>query len=198
MANALIVVDVQRDFCEGGSLAVAGGARVAERISELLEGDPEWDLVVATRDWHHDPGAHFATAGEPPDYRDTWPVHCVAGTTGAEFHPLLRLPSDTLVVSKGEFGAAFSGFDGHDPDGHLLVEDLAADGVDTVDIVGLATSFCVRATALDARRAGLRTRLLVGWCADVDPAQTPATLDELAAAGVEVVPDGATKIRIED
>ena len=187
MANALIVVDVQQDFCEGGSLAVEGGAALADRLHTLLRGDPCWDLVVATRDWHHDPNGHFAPAGSAPDFRDSWPVHCVAGTPGAEFHPALGLPAGTLIVSKGEYAAAFSGFDGHDPEGHTLAEVLASQHVDEVDIAGIATSFCVRATALDARRAGLRTRLLVGLCADVDPEATPATLDELRVAGVEIV-----------
>lgn len=187
MANALIVVDVQRDFCEGGSLAVVGGAALAERLQAVLCDDPRWDLVVATRDWHHDPNGHFAPEGSVPDFRDSWPVHCVAGTQGAEFHPALGLPAGALIVSKGEFAAAFSGFDGHDPEGHTLAEVLAAHDVDQVDIAGIATSFCVRATALDARRAGLATRLLSGLCADVDPRTTPATLDELAAAGVEIV-----------
>jgi nicotinamidase/pyrazinamidase len=186
VANALIVVDVQRDFCEGGSLAVEGGAALAERLHAVVNAERRWDLVVATRDWHHDPNGHFAPPGTAPDFRDSWPVHCVAGTRGAQFHPALGLPGEAVIVSKGEFAAAFSGFDGHDPDGHTLAEVLAAHGVDQVDIAGIATSFCVRATALDAQGAGLRTRILRDLCADVDPGATPATLEELAAAGVEV------------
>lgn len=189
MTRALIVVDVQRDFCEGGSLGVAGGAQVAGALGAGLAagGDRRWDLVVATRDWHHDPGPHFAPPGTPPDYQASWPVHCVAGTPGAEFHPALQLPARTVVVSKGEYSAAYSGFEGHDPDGHTLAERLRLEGIDEVDVAGIATSYCVRATALDAAANGFHTRVRTGWCADVDPAATPGTLDELAKAGVEVV-----------
>lgn len=187
MARALVVVDVQRDFCEGGSLAVAGGAGVAAAISEGLAGSSAWDLVVATRDWHRDPGGHFAPAGTTPDYRTSWPVHCVAGTPGAEFHPALRLPPGAVVVSKGEHEGAYSGFEGHDPEGNSLAALLDARGIDEVDVAGIATSYCVRATALDAAANGLRTRLRLRWCADVDPGVTPATLEELTGAGVELV-----------
>ncbi|HWG73932.1 MAG TPA: isochorismatase family protein [Acidimicrobiales bacterium] len=191
MASALLIVDVQRDFCEGGSLAVAGGARVAGAISDLVARRPGgWDLVVATRDWHDDPGDHFAPDGSAPDYRATWPVHCRAGSVGAEFHPALRLPAGTVVVSKGAHAAAFSGFEGLDAAGRPLAAVISAAGVDSVDVAGLATSYCVRATAADAVRAGLRTRLFTDLCADVDPAQTPATLDELGAGGVELATSG--------
>jgi nicotinamidase/pyrazinamidase len=188
MARALLVVDVQRDFCEGGSLGVDGGGRVAAGITALVAAHPgAWDLVVATRDWHEDPGSHFAPAGTAPDFTATWPVHCRAGSDGAAFHPDLHLPGAT-IVSKGEHAAAFSGFDGHDGDGRPLADLLAAAGVDRVDVAGIATSYCVRATAIDARAAGLATRLLTDLCADVDPAVTPATLEELAGLGVEVAP----------
>ena len=191
MASALLIVDVQRDFCEGGSLAVAGGAQVAGAISDFVTSSPgRWDLVVATRDWHEDPGDHFAPDGSPPDYRDTWPVHCRAGSVGAEFHPALRLPAGTVVVSKGAHSAAFSGFEGLDDAGRPLAAVLSAAGVDRVDVAGLATSYCVRATAADAVRAGLETRLVIDLCADVDPAHTPATLGALAAAGVELATSG--------
>lgn len=186
MASALIVVDVQRDFCEGGSLGVAGGERVAAAISRVA-GSGRWDLVVATRDWHEDPGRHFAAPGTDPDYRDSWPAHCRAGSEGAEFHPALRLPEATVVVSKGRRSAAFSGFEAVDDQGHPLAEVLAGAGVDRVDVAGIATSYCVKATALDAATAGLATRVLVDLCADVDPAATPATLEELRSAGVDTV-----------
>jgi nicotinamidase/pyrazinamidase len=185
VTRALIVVDVQNDFCEGGSLAVAGGGAVAARISDALARlRPRWDLVVATQDWHVDPGSHFAPAGEDPNFSDTWPVHCVAGEPGARFHPDLRLPDDVVVVHKGEHRAAFSGFEGRTSDGRTLATVLDDAGVDRVDVVGLATSFCDRATALDAARNGYATTLVVDLCADVDPATTPTTLAELTAAGV--------------
>jgi len=185
---ALIVVDVQRDFCEGGSLAVAGGAAVAAAISELLASPdtPDYRLIVATRDWHVDPEGHFAAPGTHPDYHDTWPVHCAAGTPGAEWHPNLQLPPSVVVVSKGRHAAAYSGFEGRADDDRLLSDVLRDAGVDAVDIVGIATSFCVRATALDAAKEGFATRVLVELAADVDPADTPGTLAELRAAGVTV------------
>jgi nicotinamidase/pyrazinamidase len=190
--SALLVVDVQRDFCEGGSLAVAGGAGVAARISAFIDSEAgrAYPAVVATRDWHVDPGAHFAAPGAEPDYERTWPPHCVAGTGGAAWHPHLRLPESVVVVSKGEHAAAYSGFEGHDEQGRALADLLRAAGVDSVDVVGLATSFCVRATALDAVAAGFATRVLTDLVADVDPAATPATWAALRAAGVVLEPAG--------
>ena len=177
MSTALIVVDVQNDFCEGGSLAVAGGAAVARAIhDDLLDRYP---TIVATRDWHIDPGAHFSAT---PDFVDSWPVHCRARTAGAEFHPNLRLPLRVPVFSKG----AYSGFEAHDADGAALAEWLAAHGVSSVDVVGIATDYCVRATALDARSAGLTVRVLADYTAGVAAASTEATLAEFAAAGITV------------
>jgi nicotinamidase/pyrazinamidase len=179
--TALIVVDVQRDFCEGGSLAVSGGAAVAAAISKMAGS---YKLVVATRDWHGDPGDHFAAPGTEPDFRHTWPRHCVAGTPGADWHPDLHLPEGTVVVSKGERAAAYSGFEGHDEAGCHLAGRLRQVGVDAVDVAGIATTYCVRATALDAVREGFATRVLTNLVADVDPAATPATWAELRDAGV--------------
>lgn len=190
MPSALIIVDVQRDFCEGGSLGVAGGAAVAAAISEAAASG-RWDVVVATRDWHEDPGAHFAAPGTEPDYRQTWPVHCRAGSEGAEFHPALVLPAGAAVVSKGQHAAAFSGFEGVDERRRSLAEVLEAAGADRVDVAGIATSYCVRATALDAAAAGFPTRVLTDLCADVDPSATPATLAQLSAAGVELATSAA-------
>jgi nicotinamidase/pyrazinamidase len=185
--TALIVVDVQRDFCEGGSLAVNGGEAAAAGISDLISaaGDA-YALIVATRDWHLDPGAHFAAEGRPPDFATTWPVHCVAGTAGAEWHPDLHLPEGAVVISKGEHEAAFSGFQGHDGDGAPLNEVLAAHDIQSVDVVGIATSYCVKATALDAARSGFDTRVLAPLTADVDAADTYSTLQELQKAGITV------------
>jgi nicotinamidase/pyrazinamidase len=190
--TALLVVDLQRDFCEGGSLPVTGGATVAAGISTLL-GTPAgrgYAVVVATRDWHIDPGGHFAAPGAQPDYETSWPRHCVAGTAGAEWHPDLRLPDSVVVVTKGEHAAAYSGFEGRDRGDRSLAEILDAAGVDAVDVAGLATSYCVRATALDAVKAGLATRVLTDLVADVEPAATPATWAELRAAGVVLEPGG--------
>jgi nicotinamidase/pyrazinamidase len=187
--TALIVVDVQQDFCEGGSLAVGGGDAVAAGITDLIEAAAEqggYDLVVATRDWHVDPGPHFAAPGTEPDYVDSWPVHCRAGTEGADWHPDLHLPDGTVVVSKGERQAAYSGFEGHTDDGTGLADLLRKRGIAAVDVTGIATSYCVKATALDAVRNGFRTRILAPLTADVDPAATHATLEKLRRAGVTI------------
>ncbi|MGC3994092.1 MAG: isochorismatase family protein [Propionicimonas sp.] len=182
MSRALIVVDVQNDFCEGGSLAVAGGAAVAGRIADLVAGGNGYDHVVATRDHHIDPGAHFSAH---PDYVDSWPVHCVAGTPGAELHPALAGTSFEAVFDKGEYAAAYSGFEGAS-DGEGLAEWLADHEVDRVDVVGIATDYCVRATALDAAGAGLATRVLLDLTAAVAPERLDTTLADFAEAGVEV------------
>jgi nicotinamidase/pyrazinamidase len=185
--TALIVVDVQRDFCEGGSLAVPGGEAAAAGISDLIDAaGGAYDLVVATRDWHVEPGSHFAAPGTEPDYDKTWPRHCIAGTPGAEWHPDLRLPPNVAVVSKGQRAAAFSGFEGRDEAGQTLADVLRAADVGRVDVVGIATSYCVKATALDAVKAGFSTRVLAPLTADVDPATTPRTLERLRKAGVAI------------
>ena len=186
MSRALIVVDVQNDFCEGGSLAVAGGAAVADAISGLLAGDHGYDHVVATKDHHIDPGPHFS---DTPDYVDSWPPHCVAGTPGAEFHPGLANRRFEAVFTKGEFSAAYSGFEGSS-DGESLAEWLADHEVEAVDVAGIATDHCVRATALDAAAAGLATRVLLDLTAAVSPDRLDTTLGEFAQAGVTVVGRG--------
>lgn len=183
MTNALIVVDVQNDFCEGGSLAVAGGAAVAAEISLLLGGPYEYDHVVATRDHHIDPGPHFSAT---PDFVDSWPAHCVAGTAGAAFHPALVNRPFEAIFDKGEYQAAYSGFEGS-YEGTGLAEWLARRGVDSVDVCGIATDYCVRATALDAAAAGLSTRVLLGLTAAVAPERLPRTYQALRDAGVRLV-----------
>ncbi len=186
--TALIVVDVQQDFCEGGNLAVPGGEAAAVAISDLIaSAGGAYALVVATRDWHVDPGAHFAGEGTPPDFVNSWPVHCVAGTAGAEWHPDLGLPDSAVVVSKGEHAAAYSGFEGVAGDGRSLSDVLHDEGISAVDLVGIATSYCVRATALDSVKAGFSTRVLAPLTADIDAAVTPTTLDRLARRGVKIV-----------
>lgn len=184
MSRALIIVDVQNDFCEGGSLAVDGGAAVAAAISGALTNGP-WDHVVATKDYHIDPGAHF---GSPPDYVESWPRHCVVGTAGADFHPALATGRIETVFHKGEHAAAYSGFEGHDDQGTGLADWLRARDVTGVDVVGIATDHCVRATALDAAREGFDTTVLVDLTAGVAPATTEAALREMKAAGITLTP----------
>lgn len=182
--RALIIVDVQNDFCEGGSLAVAGGAAVAHGISSLLASRGHgYAHVVATQDYHIDPGGHFSAH---PDYAQSWPAHCVAGSAGADFHPDLDTANVEAVFRKGAHAAAYSGFEGADDAGTPLGDWLRGHGVDQVDVVGIATDYCVRATATDAAAAGLRTRVLLPLTAGVDPASTADAIEALRAAGVEL------------
>lgn len=190
MKRALIVVDVQNDFCEGGSLPVAGGAQVAHDIAEILRHwvikdpkAPDYAHVVATRDHHVDPGAHWSRT---PDFVESWPVHCQAGTDGAAFHPNLDPQPFDAVFLKGEHGAAYSGFEGRSVDGPGLAEWLRDHDVTHVDVCGIATDHCVRATALDAVAQGFDTRLLADLCAGVAPDSTAAALAEMRDAGVRV------------
>jgi nicotinamidase/pyrazinamidase len=183
--KALIVVDVQNDFCEGGSLPVAGGAAVAGAITQhLQEHRAEYDHVVATRDHHIDPKGHFA---EQPDYVVTWPPHCVADTPGCEFHPNLDTSLVGDVFSKGEYAAAYSGFEGKNDAGEPLAEWLRSRGVEELDVVGIATDHCVRATALDAAREGFRTHVLLDFTAGVAPETTSKAMKEMQDAGVDLV-----------
>jgi nicotinamidase/pyrazinamidase len=188
MTKALIICDVQNDFCEGGSLEVVGGADVAASISAALSTVDDWDHVVATKDNHIDPGAHFA---EEPDFIDTWPPHCVANTSGAEFHAALDTDRIEAVFTKGEHAAAYSGFEGN-AGGIGLAAWLRMRDVSDVDIVGIATDHCVRATALDAAREGFGTTVLLDLTAGVAPTTTTAAVEELRAAGI--VLSGAVSI----
>jgi nicotinamidase/pyrazinamidase len=190
MKQALIVVDVQNDFCEGGSLPVTGGARVASEISTLLHHwtrqDPEapsYDVVVATKDHHIDPGNHWS---KEPDFVDTWPVHCKVGTDGEAFHPNLDPQPFDAVFLKGEHEAAYSGFEGTTTDGTALADWLREKGVDHVDICGIATDYCVRATVLDAVGNGFDVRLLTDLCAGVAPESSEKALAEMREAGAEL------------
>lgn len=180
MAKALIVVDVQVDFCEGGALGVDGGNAVAERVAELLSGDHGYRRVVATRDHHIDPGAHFSAT---PDFVDSWPPHCVVGTPGQELHPALRGLAFDAVFDKGSFAAAYSGFEGTiggGDDGIGLARWLGLHGITAVDVCGIATDYCVRATAIDAAREGFDTVVLGGLVAAVHPDGVASVVDELA------------------
>lgn len=204
MAKALIIVDVQNDFCEGGSLAVAGGADLASEISELLENATDFDFVVATQDWHVDPGSHFS---DTPDFVKSWPVHCVAGSQGAALHRNLDTEDIDAYFRKGKFDAAYSGFDGliapedevavgereahesaeEDGDAPLTLDDwLRENDVEDVVVVGIATEHCVRATALDAINAGYNTTVLRDYVAGIDDDAAEEALEELEDAGVEL------------
>ncbi|MGB6209649.1 pyrazinamidase PncA [Mycobacterium sp.] len=183
--RALIIVDVQNDFCEGGSLAVTGGAAVARAISEYLADGADYLHVVATQDFHIDPGDHFS---DRPDYSTSWPPHCLAGSTGAQFHPDLDSDRFDAVFRKGAYDAGYSGFEGVDGSGTLLADWLAQHNVDQVDVVGIATDHCVRQTAQDASRNGLATRVLLDLTAGVGDESTAAAVKALQAAGVAIVP----------
>lgn len=187
MSRALLVVDVQPTFCEGGALAVAGGNDVAHAIADYVAAHRDrYDLVVTTQDWHIDPGRHFATPPEEPDYVDTWPRHGVADTAEAELHPALAQLAPDASVKKGQYDAGYSGFDGVDDEGRSLAQIL--EGITAVDVVGLAESHCVRATALDAVRAGMSARVLSDLTEPVSEELGIAAREELRAAGVEIVP----------
>jgi nicotinamidase/pyrazinamidase len=186
IVRALIIVDVQNDFCEGGSLAVAGGTAVARGISSLLaSGNHGYDHVVATQDFHVDPGSHFS---DRPDYSRSWPPHCVAGSGGAQFHPDLDTATIEAVFRKGQHAAAYSGFEGADAKGTFLADWLHAHRVDHVAVAGIATDYCVRATAADAAANGFAARVLLGLTAGVDPGTTAEAIDALATAGIDVFP----------
>jgi len=192
MTRALIVCDVQNDFCEGGSLAVHGGADVAFRIGGLLHRwqeaaprDREYAYVVASRDHHINPGEHFS---DEPDYHNSWPHHCVVGTDGAAFHPNLDPQPFDAVFHKGEYDAAYSSFEGVESGGTRMLADwLREHEVDSVDVCGLTTDYCVRTTALDARAEGFRARLLLNYCAGVAPDTTEQAIAEMSSAGVAIV-----------
>lgn len=182
MSRALIIVDVQNDFCEGGSMGVSGGSGVVAEISTLLHGDGRWDHVVATKDYHIDPGDHF---GDPPDFVHSWPPHCQVGTSGADFHPDLDTDRIEAVFTKGEHEAAYSGFEGTAASIGLAAW-LRMRDVDNLEIVGIATDHCVRATALDAAGEGFATRVLLDRTAGVSRETTERALEQMRAAGVEL------------
>lgn len=185
--RALIIVDVQNDFCPGGPLATDRGNEVATLIgsyqeSELAEVNA-YAHVVATQDWHVDPGGHFS---ENPDFVDSWPPHCVADTEGARLHPQIRTGRVDAVFRKGGHSAAYSGFEG-EVEGVGLAAWLKERGVGKLDVVGIATEHCVRATVLDALREGFEVRVLTGMCAAVDHRRGDAALEEMEGAGAELV-----------
>jgi nicotinamidase/pyrazinamidase len=188
--RALFIIDVQNDFTEGGSLAVQGGAAVAARITDYLCANPgAYGVVIASRDWHdgdNDNGGHFAT-GAAPDFVDTWPAHCVADTPGAEYNPGLDASLIDIEVRKGQGKPAYSIFEGTTDDGETVEQKLDELEVTDIDVVGLATDYCVRASALDALHARRNVRVLSDLVAGVAPESSAAALDEITRAGVAVV-----------
>lgn len=197
MTSALIIVDVQNDFVEGGSLSVEGGTSLAERLATHIQSGSfnNFDHIVTTQDWHIDPGSHFS---DNPDFKDSWPVHCVADEKGSEIvSPLIKsLIEDaenggkgvSLAVKKGMFKASYSGFDGVSEDGEMLAESLRGLGVDKVTIVGIATEHCVKATALDAAKEGFMTTVWTDYCVGIDSDTIDHVLDnELPEAGIKVI-----------
>lgn len=186
--RALIVVDVQPTFCEDGALGVVGGNDTAQAIARFAAAERNrYGFVVTTQDWHIEPGAHFATPPAEPDFIDTWPPHGVAGTAEAELHPALAELAPDASVRKGQYAAAYSGFEGTDEEGRTLAELLTERDVTAVDIVGIAESHCVRATALDARALGYPVRVLSDLTVPVTEDQGVAARADMAAAGVEQV-----------
>ncbi|GAA1341356.1 nicotinamidase [Arthrobacter roseus] len=201
MSTALLIVDVQNDFCEGGSLAVPGGAALAQLISDHIENNQDrYDVIAATQDWHIEPGSHFS---DTPDFVDSWPRHCVAGSSGAELHPELDTEHIDAWFRKGAYEAAYSGFEGllapedevptgerqiGEPERETISLDdwLRSNDVDTVEVVGLALDYCVRATALDAQRAGYNTVVLRDLTRGMAEASITKTLEELEDDGVDV------------
>lgn len=184
--RGLLIVDVQNDFTEGGALGVVGGAAVARAISShLADHASDYDVIIASRDWHNpgdDNGGHFAIAADP-DFVDTWPVHCVAGSHGADYHPDLDTSAIDVHVKKGQGKPAYSMFEGHTDEGDTVAEVLSAHEIDAVDVVGIATDHCVRASALDALDAGVSVRVLTDMVAAVAADSGQAALEELAAHG---------------
>ncbi len=196
MSRALFIVDVQNDFTEGGALGVVGGAAVAAGVTAYLaEHAGEYGTIFASRDWHDaatDNGGHFATDAAP-DFVDSWPVHCVAGTTGADYHPAFDTAAVTVHIRKGQGQPAYSIFEGTSESGESVAHLLAERGVTAVDVVGIATDYCVRASALDALALGQHVRVLRDLVAGVAAESTLAALAELGHAGAEIVDSGGPR-----
>ena len=188
MTRALLIVDVQNDFTEGGALAVAGGDAVASAVTSYLAAHAaDYDVIVASRDWHdpdNDNGGHFA---DEPDFVDSWPAHCVAGTAGAEYDELLATDAVTHHVRKGQGKPAYSMFEGVADDGANTAALLSARSVLSADVVGLATDHCVRATVLDAIAHGVHVRVLTDLVAGVGEESSNAALAEMAHAGAALI-----------
>lgn len=190
MVAALFIIDVQNDFTEGGALGVDGGAAVAAGITNYLRANPNrYDVVIASRDWHdanNSNGGHFATDAAP-NFVDTWPVHCVAGTPGAEYHPALETALVNVHVRKGQGVPAYSIFEGTTDDGETVPALLTRLGVDSIDVAGIATDYCVLASALDAAGSGREVSVLTALVAGVAPESSTAALEKMAESGITLV-----------
>lgn len=189
MSKALFIIDVQNDFTEGGALGVEGGAAVAAGITRFLEEHAgDYTTIFASRDWHdadNDNGGHFATDA-PPDFVHTWPVHCVAGTTGADYHPALATNKVTFHIRKGQGVPAYSIFEGRTEAGSTVHNLLDEHGITDIDITGIATDYCVRASAKDALARGQHVRILTDLVAGVAPGSSAEALAELAHLGARL------------
>lgn len=186
MSKALIIVDVQNDFCEGGALPVDGGQQVAQRVADhVRDHAEEYDQIVATADWHQDPGEHWSAE---PDFVSTWPVHCKADTAGAQFHQSMQVVLADIdeIFRKGHHSAAYSGFEGISMSNphESLDQWLTARGVTHLEVCGLATDHCVKATALDAHRHGYSTTVLSQLSAGVADETTHQALNDMRDAGI--------------
>jgi nicotinamidase/pyrazinamidase len=190
MTKALFIIDVQNDFCEGGSLAVQGGSAVAAGISKLLKEDAfKYDFVIASRDWHdggNDNGGHFASSGEAPDFVNSWPVHCVSGTFGAEYHANLDTSLIDFHIIKGMGKPSYSIFEGQTPDGKKLTELLTELKVSEIEVAGLTTDYCVLASSLDAKAAGFEVTVLSDLVAGVARESSESALETLSSAGCKI------------
>lgn len=183
--RAIIVVDPQPDFFEGGALPVTGATRTAAKIAEHLRTHGEdYALKIVTQDWHIDPGDHWS---DRPNFVSTWPRHCAADSEGARIHPVLADESWDVVIRKGQFLGAYSGFEGTNATGATLAEVLKSAEVDAVNVVGFATDHCVKATALDARALGFDVCVMLDLCAGVDPDTTREAISDMTNAGVALV-----------
>lgn len=192
MARALFVIDVQNDFCEGGALACEGGAAVALGITNFLRAHKDdYDFVIASRDWHtpnDSNGGHFPPEGVDPDFVNHWPLHCIAGEPGADYHPNLDSSLIDIHIKKGQGAHGYSIFEGVSEDGERIQDLIKRLEIREVDVVGIATDYCVRASSLDANEFGLSTRVISSLTTGVAPESTEKAIDELVDAGVAVVP----------
>jgi nicotinamidase/pyrazinamidase len=191
MSKALLIVDVQNDFCEGGSLACEGGAAVASAITNhLAEHGDDYSLVVASRDWHdadNNNGGHFADHGASPDFINNWPVHCVSGSFGAEYHKNLNSEAIDVHVYKGMGEPSYSAFEGVTEDGKGILDLLRENGVTTLEVVGIATDYCVKASAIDAANAGLDVNVLQDLCVGVAASSSETALEDMATSGCKII-----------
>jgi nicotinamidase/pyrazinamidase len=190
--RALLIVDVQRDFCEGGALGVKGGNAVAEGIAAYLEPEPDYDFVAISLDWHKPAPdtncGHFALEGEP-DYVNSWPIHCVARSHGAMLHSALQpfAVSFDAILRKGYGTQSYSAFEGVTAGGHSLLALLRSNGITDLDVCGIATDYCVKASVKDALGLGFSVRVLSGLCAGVDPADSAIAMEDMSDWGAYIV-----------